>query len=79
MLFAQIRYLVFVCKRGGTESNKYGEAPQLNNEKHEKTAFWLIITFFAITIAANIISFIMAPETNSYVEQSSSYSQSYNY
>lgn len=79
MLFAQIRYLVFVCKRGGTESNKYGEAPKLNDEKHEKTAFWLIIIFFAITIVANILSFIMAPENNSYVEQSSSYSQSDNY
>ena len=79
MMFAQIRYLVFVCKRGGTDSNNYGEAPKSNDEKHEQTAFWMIIIFFVIIVFANIISFMMTPEKSSYVEQNSSYSQSYNY
>lgn len=79
MMFAQIRYLVFVCKRGGTESNKYGKAPESNDEKHEQTAFWMIIIFFVITVFANIVSFMMTPEKSSYVKQNSSYSQSYNH
>ena len=65
MLFAQIRYLVFVCKRGGTDSNNYGEAPALNDEKHEQTAFWMVIIFFVVTVFANIVSFMMTPAINS--------------
>ena len=78
-LLAQIRYLVFVCKRGGSESNKYGQAPELNDKKHEETAIWLIIAFFALLLIIDVVVNLLSPQHNRYIMQSSSYSQSYNY
>lgn len=73
ILFAQIRYLVFICKRGGTEENKYGKAPVLNDAEHEKTAFWMIVIFFVITIIFNIISFMLDSDNEDYNTSDTSY------
>ena len=45
-----LRCLVYVCRRGQTETNQYGDVPVLNNPATEKTAFWIIVFYFSLNI-----------------------------
>lgn len=50
VIIVSLRCLVFVCRRGKTEVNQYGDVPTLNNPTVEKTAFWIIVFYFALNV-----------------------------
>ena len=50
VIAASLRCLIYVCRRGQTEANKYGDVPVLNNPSAEKTAFWIIVFYFSLNI-----------------------------
>lgn len=56
---AAIRWLIYVCRRGNQETNKYGDVPALNNPKSEKTAFWMIICYFSLNVFCAIVGIVM--------------------
>lgn len=53
---AAIRLLIYVCRRGQTNENKYGPAPLLNAPETEKSAFRIIVTYFTIVIVTYLLS-----------------------
>lgn len=56
---ASLRCLVYVCRRGQTETNQYGDVPVLNNPATEKTAFWIIVFYFSLNIFVYVLTSVL--------------------
>ncbi len=50
IVIVSLRCLIFVCRRGQTKVNQYGDIPALNNPTVEKNAFWIIVFYFTLNI-----------------------------
>lgn len=59
VIIVSLRCLTFVCRRGQTTINQYGNAPALNHPATEKTAFWIIVLYLTLNIIVYILSMVV--------------------